>query len=327
MTNVKNIHQKVFITGANGFMGSALMRYYKALQINVIGLDVVGNDSDIIAGNLLDIDSWKHHLQGVDVIIHTAAIVSNGVSDNEMWQVNVFGTKLLLDAAIEKNVKRFVQISSIVAYGNEVKGEVNEDTPVHCAGGSYVLTKIASEHTVLNADTQGKIEVVIVRPGDLYGPASGAWILKPLAMIKSNLFMLPAKGNGYFRPTFIDDLVEGVVLAAAVDEAKGQIFNLSCKDYITTKEFFSYHYKWLNKKGPLVLPTSTILFFSKITTFIYKIVGKEYEGTPASVHQLATQVWFNIDKAERILGWQPKTNLRDGMEITKQWLIEKGLLK
>ena len=57
-----------------------------------------------------------------DVIIHTAALVSNAMQDSDMWRVNVLATRNLIQAAKEHKVRRFVQISSIVAYGNSAEG-------------------------------------------------------------------------------------------------------------------------------------------------------------------------------------------------------------
>ena len=69
----------------------------------------------------------------------------------DMWRVNVLATRNLVAAAEKYKVRRFVQMSSIVAYGNSAEGELDEEQPVHADGGSYVLTKLASEHTVLAA--------------------------------------------------------------------------------------------------------------------------------------------------------------------------------
>ena len=78
---------------------------------------------------------------------------------------------------------------------------------MHADGGSYVLTNPTSEHVVLSEQANDDIEVII-RPGDAYGPGSRPWIIAPLEAIAKNQFMLPAKGEGFFRPIYIDDLVE-----------------------------------------------------------------------------------------------------------------------
>jgi nucleoside-diphosphate-sugar epimerase len=260
------------------------------------------------------------------VVIHTAALVSNAIADADMWRVNVLATHNLVEAAKKHNVKRFVQISSIVAYGNTAAGELNEDHPVHADGGSYVLTKLASEHAVLAATVNSTMELVIIRPGDVYGPGSRPWVVLPVEAIKKGQFMLPAKGEGFFRPIYIDDLIRGVVLATACKEAAGEIINLSCEGYITTAEFFSYHYRWLNKRGPLKVSTGLALFAAAAASKIAAVTSGVNEASVATVRQLSTNSWFSIAKAERILGWKPEVSLDTGMQASQEWAQAQGLI-
>ena len=162
---------KVLITGANGFIGNSLMRHYKQQGVEVVGVDLRGDGAEIVEGDIGNPESIAELLEQCDVIIHTAALVSNALSDADMWRVNVQATAKLIAAAEKHQVRRFVQLSSIVAYGNAAKGELSEDHPVHGDGGSYVLTKLASEHVVLAAHAKGNIEVVILRPAMCMAPA------------------------------------------------------------------------------------------------------------------------------------------------------------
>ena len=322
----QNIVNKVLITGANGFIGNTLMRYYKQQGTAVIGVDLHGNGDDIIQGDIANPETISHLLEQCDVIVHTAALVSNAMKDSDMWRVNVLATRNLIAAAKHHKVRRFVQISSIVAYGNTAQGELDEDYPVHADGGSYVLTKLASEHAVLAAQASGGIEVVILRPGDVYGPGSRPWIIAPLEAIAKNQFMLPAKGEGFFRPVYVDDLIRGIDLAVRHPEAAGEIFNLSCEGYITTKEYFASHYQWLGKKGPMLVSTKVALAVSAIASKVADLMGNLNEASPATVAQLATKSWFSIKKAERILGWKPEISFEEGIKRSRQWAKDKNLV-
>lgn len=319
--------KKVLITGANGFIGNTLMRYYKAQKVSVVGVDLVGNDDDIVEGDIANPETISHLLESCDVVVHTAALVSNAIADSDMWRVNVLATHNLIVAAEKYRVRRFVQLSSIVAYGNAAEGELDEDQPVHADGGSYVLTKLASEHTVLAAQAKGSLEVVIIRPGDVYGPGSRPWVILPLEAIDKGQFMLPAKGEGFFRPIYIDDLVRGIALAVSTKEARGEIFNLSCEGYMSTKEFFSHHYQWKNKRGPMLVSTKLALFAAAAATKIANLTGGVNEASTATVTQLCTKSWFSIAKAERILGWKPEVSFDDGIERARIWALEQGLIK
>jgi nucleoside-diphosphate-sugar epimerase len=322
----QQIVSKVLITGANGFIGNTLMRYYKQQGTAVVGVDLCGNGDDIIQGDISDPETISHLLKECDVIVHTAALVSNAMKDSDMWRVNVLATRNLIAAAKQHKVRRFVQISSIVAYGNTAEGELDEDHPVHADGGSYVLTKLASEHAVLAAQASGGIEVVILRPGDVYGPGSRPWIIAPLEAIAKNQFMLPAKGEGFFRPVYVDDLIRGIDLAVRHPDAAGEIFNLSCEGYITTKEYFAPHYQWLGKKGPMLVSTKVALRVSAIASKVADLMGNLNEASPATVAQLATKSWFSIKKAERILGWKPEISFEEGIKRSHQWAKDNNLV-
>lgn len=322
----KQAIKKVLITGANGFIGGTLMRYYQNQGQDVIGVDLVGNGADILEGDISQPDTISHLLNECDVIVHTAALVSNAMQDSDMWRVNVLATRNLITAAKEHKVRRFVQISSVVAYGNSAEGELDENQPVHADGGSYVLTKLASEHVVLSEQANDDIEIVILRPGDAYGPGSRPWIITPLEAISKNQFMLPEKGKGFFRPIYIDDLVRGIATATSHPDAAGEIFNLSCEGYMLTKDYFAPHYEWLQKKGPMLVSTKLALRISSIASTMANLMGNLNEASPSTVMQLSTKSWFSIKKAEHILGWRPEVSFEEGMKTTHEWAKEQGLL-
>ncbi len=319
--------KKVLITGANGFIGNKLMAHYQAQGIPVVGVDLSVNGEDIFQGDIGQPETISQLLQDCDVVVHTAALVSNSIADADMWRVNVLATRNLIAAAEKHKVRRFVQISSIVAYGNSAEGELDEEQPVHADGGSYVLTKLASEHAVLAATANSPMELVIIRPGDVYGPGSRPWVLLPIEAINKGQFMLPAKGQGFFRPIFISDLIRGIALAVSTKEAAGEIFNLSCEGYMTTAEFFSHHYQWMNKRGPLKVSTGLAMFAASAATKLAQMTGGVNEASTATIVQLCTKSWFSIAKAERVLGWKPEVSFEDGMQQSKQWAQAQGLIK
>lgn len=324
--------RRVLVTGARGFIGTHLMDLFERRGVPAVGLDLRGDgdgDGDggrVVAADVADLDSYRDVLATCDVVVHTAALVSNAMADADMWRVNVLATRDLVAAATRCGVRRFVHISSIVAYGNTATGELDEDYPVHADGGSYVRTKLASEHVVLAAHARGDVEVVVVRPGDVYGPGCRVWVDVPLQMIKARQFFLPARGRGCFRPVYVGDLVAGVALAATTPEAGGNIFNLSSDGYVSTRDFFAYHHRWLGRRGPLCLPTWLALAIAEPAFRVQLLAGIRSEGSGASVRQLTSRAWFSNAKAAAVLGWAPVVGLDDGMARTEAWARDSGLI-
>jgi nucleoside-diphosphate-sugar epimerase len=320
--------QRVFITGANGFIGRALAQRYRALGAEVCGTDFVADPAwNVVAGDVRRPEGWRKQLAGVDLVIHTAAVVSMVAPMRAAWDVNCNGTRRLLTACREHGVARFVQLSSVAAFGFDFPANVDESHPLMTNGNSYCDTKIASEHTVLAAHAGGEMACTIIRPGDVYGPASRAWIVVPLEMMRAGQFLLPDGGQGVFSPVYVDDLVDGIVLAGGTPEGAGQIFTLTSGIGVSCAEFFGHHWRWLGKAGaPRTLPKGVAIALAETGARIARLLGRSTELGRGSVELLGRQATYSIDKARRMLGYSPAVDLAEGMRRSEAWAREKGLL-
>ena len=320
-------YQKVFITGALGFVGRALAERYRALGAETCGLDVRADSAlNIVAGDVSKPEDWESALNGCDLVIHTAAIVTNNVSREEAWRVNVLGTRRVLDAAIRAGVKRFVHISSLAAMRFNTDDQADESAPVLPTGNPYVDTKIASEHVVLAAHAKGEMACTVIRPADIYGPGSRPWTIIPVQMIRKGLFLLPAHGQGIFRAIYIDDLVNGIMLAAEKDEGAGQIFILGGEETITCETFFGHYYRMLGKGSPRMMSTSSAIAIAEIGRILFQLLGKPTELGRGAMEMLSKKNTVSNQKAHDLLGWHPQVDLEEGMKRTEVWLRERKIL-
>lgn len=319
---------KVLVTGANGFIGRALMERYRAGGLDVVGVDLVADAArGVVAGDVAAPGPWQDQMAGSDVVIHTAAIVSNAYDLATSWRVNVAGTRTALDAATRQGVGRFVHISSVRAFSDvDFPDGVGEDHPVRPDGNPYVDTKIASEQVVLQAHAGGEVACTVVRPGDVYGPGSRPWTVLPLEIIRADRFALPAMGRGIFSPVYVDDLVAGLALAAERPEAVGQVFTLTGGVGVTCAEFFSHYYRMLGKRGPICLPTPVALAGAGAAGAVARLRGQRSEINAVSMRYLARRGTYSIEKARRMLGYEPAVDLDEGMRRTEAWLREQQLL-
>ncbi|MBK6647929.1 MAG: NAD-dependent epimerase/dehydratase family protein [Anaerolineales bacterium] len=320
-------YRKIFITGALGFVGKALAAQYRALGAETCGLDVRADSAaNVVAGDVSRPDEWQSALAGCDLVIHTAAIVTNNVSREEAWRVNVLGTRRVLDAAIQAGAKRFVHISSLAAMRFNIEDQADESAPVMPTGNPYVDTKIASEHVVLSAHAKGEMNCTIIRPADIYGPGSRPWTIIPVQMIQKGLFLLPAHGKGVFRAVYIDDLVNGIMLAAERGEGKGQIFILGGEKAVTCEAFFGHYYRMLGKGSPRVMSTASAVAIAEIGRMIFKLLGKPTELGRGAMEMLSKKNTVSNEKAHRLLGWHPQVDLEEGMRRTEVWLREQKII-
>jgi nucleoside-diphosphate-sugar epimerase len=317
----------VFLTGALGFIGRAIADRYAAEGWEVRGVDLADDpERGVVAGDVTQPGRWQEHAAGCEVFVHLAAKIGLGGTHDEYWPINVASTRHALDAAARGEARRFVHTSSIVTFGNDFPDGVDETHPVRPTGAPYTDTKIASEQVVLAAHAAGEVPCTIVRPGDVYGPRSRPWVVMILEAIKSRQFVLPAHGRGVISPVYVDNLVDGYVLAASLPGDEGQIFTITDGVGVETREFFAHHHRWLGVKGPRTMSTAAALALAGTTSRVLRLAGRETEATPNAVRYLARTGTYSIEKARSMLGYEPAVGLEEGLERSRAWAEAEGLL-
>jgi nucleoside-diphosphate-sugar epimerase len=319
--------RRAFVTGALGFIGRALADRLAADGIEVTGVDVTPDPArGVIAGDVTQAGDWQRHAGGCDVIFHLAAVIGFGGRYEDFWRINAVGTRHALDAAAHAGVGRFVHTSSIVVFGNDFTGRVDERDPVRGTGRPYTDTKIAGEQIVLQAHAASEVECTVVRPGDVYGPRSQPWVVLPLEAIRRRQLVLPARGRGLVSPVYVDDLVEGYVRAAREPAAAGQVITVTGAESVTARDFFRHHFEWLGMRGPVGIPTAAALGLATAGDAFYRLRGQPSEANPGAVHYLTRRGTISIDRARSLLGYEPAVGLDEGMRRTRAWAEAEKLI-
>jgi nucleoside-diphosphate-sugar epimerase len=320
--------QRVFITGALGFIGRALAERYRTLGAEVFGVDMVADaDAAVVAGDISAPGPWQLRAAGCDLFIHTAAIVSNAADLDRSWRINVLGTRRALDAAVRGGARRFVHFSTVRAFSDlDFPDGVDERHPVRTDGNPYVDTKIASEQVVLQAHAAGEIPCTVIRPGDVYGPGSRPWTVLPVQLIKSGRFALPAMGRGVLSPVFVENVVDGVLLAAANEAAAGAVLTISDGVGVSCAEFFGHYCRMLGRRGPVLLPTRVAVALARANAKAARLAQRETEVNEISILYLSRTGTYSIARARELLGYEPQVDLDEGMRRTEEWLRREGLL-
>lgn len=308
--------RQVVVTGAAGFIGQAVTARYRSLGATVVGVDIRADPANgITAGDTSVPGPWQEVVASGDVVVHTAALVSNTAGLERAWEVNVLGTRHVIDAAAEGGADRVVHLSSVRAFSDlDFPADVDEQHPVRPDGHSYVDTKIASEQVCLQAHSAGEVPVTVIRPGDVYGPGSIPWTFWPAIGISNGTFAIPDDGQHLFSPVYIDNLVDGLVAAASEPAAAGQVITISDGVAVTNLEFFSYYFRMFSKE-PVLVPESEL-------RELFEGIGVGGD----TVDYLLRRHTYSIAKANKLLGYQPRINLDEGMARCETWLRESGLL-
>ena len=315
------------VTGAAGFIGRALVERFQELGSEVRGVDLIeaGDEWHLVA-DITTPGNWQGHAEGCDLVIHTAAVVGMYSSREGYWETNVVAPRHVMDAAIAAGAKRFVHLSSIVVFGFDFEGVVDERSPVRPNGVHYVDTKIASEQVVLEAHAEGEIPCTIVRPGDVYGPGSRPWTVEPIRLLKAQQLILPDGGRGLHSPVYVDDLVDGIVRAATTPEGEGRVFILTGAEQPTIGEFLDHYCRMLGIDPPRTAPRRVVREVARAMDLAAKVRGRRSEATAAAIDYFTRRGSYSIARAREVLGYEPAHDLEAGMAKTEEWLRAEGLI-
>jgi 2-alkyl-3-oxoalkanoate reductase len=312
------------ITGAAGFMGRAFRAALAARGYDVRGVDVRPGPG-VTVGDISRPGPWTEVLAGADLVIHTAAIVAESGDAAAFWRVNVEGTRTVLTESARADVGRVLHLSSKVVHGRHFRDGVDETGPVRMTGNPYTDTKVAAEHQALLAAAAGEVAVTIVRPGDVYGPHSQPWTVRPVELMRRGLFALFNGGRGILSPTYIDDLVEGGLAAATAEAAVGQVFHITGGEGVEAREFFGYYADMLGVRLRS-LPAAAATVLTTPVDLVSRSLGRQPPISPRAVEYISHPGTYSIAKAEHVLGWSPKVALDEGMERTRVWLVDTGMV-
>lgn len=320
--------QRIVITGAAGFIGLATASRLVAEGCEVVGIDLnpAGEELVTAAGaewaqaSTTDPASLTAPFAGATGVVHTAALVSDFGTMSEFIEVNVRGTRNVLDAAAAAGAKSVVHLSSVASWGYDFTRSPNDESFPRRQGVPYVDTKAASDEMAVRRGA------AIVRPGDVYGPRSTPWTIRPVESMLSGSFVLPSGGKGLMTPVYVDDLVDLVIRALNSPEAAGRAFTGFSGPPVTAAEFFDYYARMLGKGATPTLPRPIATLGIVAMAGLARLRGREPEISTTAITFISRKETYDTRLAKEVLGWEPQVDLREGMRRTEAWLRSTGLL-
>jgi nucleoside-diphosphate-sugar epimerase len=232
----------------------------------------------------------------------------------------------MAQAAKNAGVKTFVHLSSVMVYGFNYPDRVTEEEPLRGQNNPYCQTKIEAEKELLQLNAPPDFNIIIIRPGDVYGPGCMPWIVRPLLLMRKKLFAYPNGGRGVINHVYVDNLIDAIFLAIE-KEAYGEIFNITDGQETSGKEFFRRLAEMEGLPAPSSQPAGFLKFLSWLHGCGRRVLGQEADILPNAVDFLTRPYAYSIAKAQRQLGYQPKISLEEGMQRTHQWLRKTDITK
>ncbi|MBE9038617.1 NAD-dependent epimerase/dehydratase family protein [aff. Roholtiella sp. LEGE 12411] len=323
--NIKN--KTLLITGIGGFIGLRTAELALAQGMKVRGLQHSVDKAkkaeklgaQVILGSVTDPVICQKACQGVDIVLHTVSVGKEGGSLDHFREVNVGGTINMAKTAREAGVKSFVYLSSVMVYGFNYRDRITEEGPLCGENNVYCQTKIEAEEALLQLNAPPDFGIINIRPGDVYGPGSITWIVRPLLLMRQRLFALANGGQGVMNHVYLDNLIEGIFLAIE-KEAYGEAFNITDGQETSWKEYFMRLAEIGGVPKPISLPASVLQSLLWQQKLANKILGKKTDILPDSLGFVTRPYAYSIAKAQSRLTYQPKIDLQEGMRRTQEWL-------
>lgn len=321
---------RIFITGANGFIGSRLAARLAAEGHELRGLVRRGSDTarlegvplERVEGDVRDRASLEAAAEGARVVVHAAARVSDWGSTRAFRSVNVEGTRRAAAAALRAGARRFVFVSSAAVHGFKGGRNMAEDAPMPATPFPYCESKRAAERWLATWATGTSMEITVLRPGNVFGPGDRLFMAPFLRALARGRMGYIDHGRTWTCPAYVDNVVEGIVRACFLPAAAGEAFLFTDGLDIDWRTFTERFALALGRPAPrLSLPFRAAYGAAWVLEQIYRAACRPAPPllTRYRVCNGGRDYHFSVRKAARLLGYRPLVSLEEAVERTVDW--------
>jgi predicted dehydrogenase/nucleoside-diphosphate-sugar epimerase len=323
---------EVLVTGATGFLGHRLVAALSRCGVGVVALvrdkgtvsSALEKQARLVVGDVRDPDAVKASIQGAAVVYHLAALTTNHASWASHYETNVRSSETLFREALKADVRRLIHVSSVIVYGLAAPSNgqpVAESTP--CADSRdkwahYMRAKIEAEKLAFALWREQGLPVTVLRPGILYGPGGASRIGGGMVQL-GPLRLIVGTGTNVLPFTYVDNVVDCLLLAAISPQAVGQAFNVvdepqvSAREVVTRrKDIAGEHFRLVPLPSALLIAVARLLEFNR---------GRNGSEVPPKLSRFVVgsacrNIRYDTTKAREMLGWVPTVSLEEGLRRT-----------
>jgi nucleoside-diphosphate-sugar epimerase len=309
------VREKILVTGGAGFIGSTLVRKLLDRGYKVTVLDDLSTGLRdylpkseglrLVIGNVKNFEEVSSAVHGHQKVMHLAAqafIPFSYQKPLEVAEVNAIGSINVFRACINRRVKRLVHISSSEVYGSAKYTPMDEAHPL-CPHSTYSVAKVAADMWAQTFYWEHKLPVVILRPFNTFGPRETLPYFIPEMIRQSIKEPVIRVGNLETSRdfTYVDDTVNAMIIALETQDIEGEIINLgTCQTYK----------------------------MKEILNLVKREAGADEKHVAIDRKRLRPKdveiLVSDNGKAGRILGWKPKTKIKEGIRRTVKWYVNQG---
>ena len=312
------------VTGADGFIGSHLteMLVDKGYQVKALSqynsfnnwgwLEDVNckKDIEVLTGDIRDPHYCKYITKDIDIIFHLAALIAipySYIAPDSYVDTNVKGTLNICQAAKENGNIRVIHTSTSEVYGTAQYVPIDESHPVQ-PQSPYSATKIAADAVAMSFYNAFSLPVTIARPFNTYGPRQSARAVIPTIITQISNGKKKIK-LGDVTPTrdfnYVDDTCRGFIMLAECNKSIGQTVNIGSNFEISIGDTLSIIKELMNSDVKFIVDE------------------KRIRPEKSEVFRL----WCDNSKIEKLTGFKPQINIKDGLQKTIDWITQPNNLK
>nr|VFJ69109.1 MAG: dihydroflavonol-4-reductase [Candidatus Kentron sp. DK] len=322
------------ITGATGFVGSAVARHLLDAGHSVRAMvrpqsnreNLAGLAVEIAPGDLTRPETLRAAMEGCDTLFHVAADYRLWAPDSgALYRVNVNGTGYLMEAALEAGVSRIVYTSSVATLGIHRDGTpADEETPsgLEHMIGHYKRSKYLAEQLVRRMIRARRLPAVIVNPSTPIGPGDVKPTPTGRMVLDAARGRMPAYVDTGLNVAHVDDVAAGHLLALERGRI-GERYILGGED-MTLREILAVIGEITGRPAPRIrLPHNLVLPIAYLGQILARLTGAEPRATVDGVRMSKKHMYFRSDKARRELGYAPRP-AREALEDAVAWFLDRA---
>ena len=318
------------VTGASGFVGSQVVDELLAREEAVRGLvrdpakaaRLRERGIEVIVGDIRDPEAVSRAVQGIDVVHHCAAAVGAHYTGREIRETNLGGVRRLLEEARAASVGRAVLLSSVNVLGTVNLDPATEDLPCRRSHDPAADVKIEMERLALEVGHGPGPEVVILRPGFIYGPGDPGNLPRIIRALRRGKFAYIGSRDHVIPIVHVGDVVQAMLLAAQAPSANGRVYQITDGSRTTIGQFIDHLADLLECPRPRrVLPG----FLPRLGCVVFDGLQLVVPRCPAPIKRsgvrfLGTSRYVDIRRAREELGYAPRVGYREGLAETLRGL-------
>jgi len=317
-------NRQVLVTGANGFVGTALCRALvdKGWAVRAAVRDASAREAFrsafpslpcVTVGEVGPDTDWASALEGCAAVVHLAArvhMMQDGVANpqSEFLRVNRDGTRRVLKSAAQAGVQRIVFVSTIKVHGEASTGTGFKENDTPAPDDPYAVSKWEAEQVIAENAPASGVEYVILRPPLVYGPGVGANFLRVLRTVDRGDPVALGSIRNRRSMLYVGNLADAIATCLDHPAAAGKTFLVTDGEDVSTPELFRRVGAALERPARLV----------NVPVFVLRL-GASLLGRSADVARVTGDLVADASAIRRELDWKPRYTMQEGLEETARW--------